>query len=160
MLSSAPQLKPPSLTTFSEGIFLTYPHWIDFSFSMFPWPWRWIISATRSSWSTGNGLKLSNWRTITQKKEVPWEQAEESMILTRTPYTGGRVPTPGPPWASHSSSILQMPSSFIHIVVWTLLRITAGITVYYFFQSIYDSLKLTHLFTGLSHLPSLEYSRL
>lgn len=115
---------------------------------------------TRSSWSTGNRLKLPNWCTITQKKEVPWEQAEDSMILTRTPYTGGQVPTPGLPCASHSSSILQMPSSFIHIIVWTHLRITAGITVYYFFQSIYDYLNLTHLFTGLSHLPSLEYSRL
>lgn len=163
MLSSVPRLNPPSLTIFSEVIFLTYPHWIDFSFSMFPWPWRWIVSAHQKL-MVQLGMDW-NYQTDIPSHErkchgKPWKQGEESVILTHTPYIGRQRPTTGPPREPHSSGILQMPSSFIHIIMWIHLGITAGITVYYFFQSIYDYLKLTNLFTGLSHLPLLDYSRL
>lgn len=162
MLSSVPRLNPPSLTTFSEVIFLTYPHWIDFSFSMFPWPWRWIISAHQKL-MVQLGMDW-NYQIDTPSHErrchgKPWKQGEESMILTHTPYIGRQRPNH---WTTKGVSLFRYSADaikFYTYIMWIHLRITSGITVY-FFQSIYDYLKLTNSFTGLSHLPLLEYSRL
>ena len=110
MLSSAPQLKPPSLPTFSEGIFLTYPHWIDFSFSMFPWPWRWIISAHQKLMVNGERtetIKLTHHHT----KEggavgTSWREHDFN------PYSLHWRPSPDP-WTAMGVSLFQYSADAI-----------------------------------------------
>lgn len=113
MLSSVPRLNPPSLTTFSEVIFLTYPHWIDFSFSMSPWPWRWIISAHQKlmvqlgmDWNYQIDIP-SHERRCHGK---PQKQGEESVILTHTPYIGRQRPNH---WTTKGVSLFQYSADAI-----------------------------------------------